>query len=172
MYLKTIAATFLGTALFGVTSSAQAQSYEHIHRLASRLERQTVEMHREVHAHFRGTPDYVHLDRDVAEMERLARHIHDVAHHRGSIRHLRADVERLDHLFHHIEDVIARLARTRQIGPRTLSHFRGVMGDVGATLHHLRDDLSRMRDHGPSRGHGHPHGGGVDIPRFGLQIRW
>jgi hypothetical protein len=173
MSLKTgLVAAFLGTALFGMTGSAQAQSYQHIHRLALQLERQTAEMHREVHLHFRRTPDYVHLDRDVAEMERLARHIHDVVDQRGSVRHLRADVERLDHLFHHIEDVIGRLARTRQIGPQALSHFRGVMGEVGGTLHHLRDDLSRMRD--VDHDHGHPghRPGGLNIPRFGLQIRW
>jgi len=142
-----LAALVLGTAIFGATGTVQAQTYEHIDRLALRLARQTAEMHDEVHAHFRNTPDYRHLDHDVAEMERLARHIHDVAHHRGSLAHLRADVEELDRNFHHIEDIIERLARTRQIGFRTLSHFRETMAAIDDTLHHLRDDLAQMRVH-------------------------
>ena len=169
MSLKTgLVATVMGMAIFGAANVAQAQSHEHIHRLAVKLQRQTAEMHAEVHAHFRATPDYVHLDRDVAEMQRLARHIHEVAHRGGSVAHLRADVEQLDRQFHHIEGVINRLAATRQIGPRTLSHFRGVMGDVSDTLHHLRSDLARMRDYDAGR---YPHGG-VDIPRVGIRIRF
>lgn len=170
MSLKTgLLAMVLGTAILGGANRAQAQSHGHIDRLAVRLQRETADMHAEVHAHFRRTPDYVHLDRDVAEMERLARHIHEVAHRGGSVAHLRADVEQLDRLFHHIEDVIDRLARTRQIGPRTLSHFRGVMGNISETLHHLRDDLARMHDH--DHGH-HHHRHGLTIPRLGIQIRW
>jgi len=167
MSLRTnLLATVVGIASFGVANTANAQSHEHIDRLAVRLQRQTATMHAEVHAHFRGTRDYVHLDRDVAEMERLARHIHDVAHRGGSVSHLRSDVQELDRLFHHVEDVIDRLARTRQINLRTLSHFRGVMGNISDTLHHLRSDLAHLRDFDsrPS--------GGVFIPRIGLRFGW
>src|SRR5262245_39830235 len=92
---------------------ASAQSFAHIHPLAVALERQAEQLHDEVHAHFRPTPAYRHLDRDASEMERLARHIHEVVHHGGSVRHLRADVESYDRLFHHVEEVIADAALCR-----------------------------------------------------------
>lgn len=170
MYVKSaIVAAVVGAALFGAAKPAMAQSHAHIDRLAVKLQRQTAVLHAEVHAHFRGTKDYIHLDRDVADMERLARHIHDVAHRGGSIHHLRRDVEELDRLFHHVEDVIDRLARTRQIGPRTLSHFREAMADVSDTLHHLRADLNRPYSHPPM--HVHPQNG-FSMPRYGIHIRW
>lgn len=171
MSLRTkLLATVVGITIFGAANTANAQSHAHIDRLAARLQQQTATMHAEVHAHFRGTRDYVHLDRDVAEMERLARHIHNVAHRGGSVSHLRSDVRELDRLFHHVEDVIDRLARTRQIGPRTLSHFRGAMGNVSDTLHHLRSDLARMRDH--DHGHDIRPGGSILLPRVGVRIGW
>jgi hypothetical protein len=172
MSLRTnLLAAVTGIALFGIANTANAQSYAHIDRLALRLQQQTAVMHSEVHAHFRATRDYVHLDRDVTQMERLARHIHDVAHRNGSVSHLRSDVRELDDLFHHVEEVIDRLARTRQIDPRTLRHFRGVMGNISDTLHHLRSDLANMRDHDYRHGYD-PRPGGIVLPRLGLRIGW
>jgi ATP phosphoribosyltransferase regulatory subunit HisZ len=128
---------------------ASAQSFAHIDRLAVALEGQAEQLHAEVHAHFRPTPAYRHLDRDVAEMERLARHIHEVAHYGGSVRHLRTDVERYDRLYHHVEEVIADATLCRGLDYRALVHFRSIMTRMGRTLHHLRDDLAQL-------GGGHP----------------
>jgi hypothetical protein len=170
MSLRTnLLATMIGIATLSVANTANAQSHAHIDRLAVRLQQQTAAMHSEVHAHFRGTRDYVHLDRDVAAMERLARHLHDVAHRGGSVSHLRSDARELDQLFHHVEDVIDRLARTGQINPRTMSHFRGVMGNVSDTLHHLRNDLANLRDN--NRNDSRPNGA-IILPRLGLRIGW
>jgi hypothetical protein len=140
-----------GASLFAAPQSAQAQSPRHIDRVARQLERQAREVHREVHAHFRRTPQFAHLDRDVSEMERLAHHIHDVAHRGGSLGHLRADVRKLDRLFHHVEELVEQMRDFRDLDRRAYAHLREALRDIGRSLHHLRDDLDRVdhrdRDH-------------------------
>lgn len=139
--------------LFAGSGSAQAQSSGHIDRPAFRLQRQAQEMHREVQAHFRHTPAFRHLDRDVAALERLAGHVHEVAHRRGSGWHLRSDVDRLDRLYHHIEEQVDSLARYRGADYRTVAHLRRALAEMGRTLHHLRDDLDHsFRRHSATAG--------------------
>lgn len=103
---------------------------------------------------------YKHLYNDTYEMYGLAAHIHELAHHHGSILHIRKDVEKLDKLFHHIEDLIAGLRpygasfhhgghshgihiHIHRGGPsRTqLRRMRLMADDLGHTLHKLRDVL-------------------------------
>lgn len=139
-----------------IPSTAQAQTYPHIDNLARRLEQQTAALHREVHLHFRPSPSYKHLDNDVAAMERLASHIHDVAHRRGSLAHLRSDVEELDRLYHHVEDVIRGMRFKGRLDFQALAHFRAIMADIGSTLHHLREDLDRMAFDSRNPGFGGP----------------
>ena len=156
--IKTAAfAIALTTGLFGA-NSAQAQyrcdyQYKHIDRLAFILEKQTQLMHKQVHLFFRNTPSYKHLDSDVYEMEKLARHIHEVAHNRGSIKHLRHDVEKLDKLFHHIEDLAYSMVKTRRLGWASYVTFRASLSRIGRTLHYLRDDLRHLDFHSHDRGH-------------------
>lgn len=134
-----VAAAF--AALLAGGSTAQAVPYAHVDQLAYRLQKQTQELHREVDIHFRNTPLYAHLHRDIVEMQKLAQHIHEVAHHEGDILHLRADVEKLDQLYHHVETLVAQLARDPRIDNQTIRHISQEMYQIGQTLHHLRDDL-------------------------------
>ena len=155
MFGKVFALPILCAAGFGLInpSAAEAYTYAHIDRLAVTLQRQTAELHREVHLHFRPTPSYKHLDEDVAAMERLARHIHDVAHDGGSIAHLRSDVNELDRLFHHVENLVESMAIRGRLDRHTIAHFSRVMESIDDTLHHLRDDLNHMVHTTPHSGH-------------------
>jgi hypothetical protein len=137
-------------ALFG-NSPAYAQSRAHVDRLALQLQRQTRDLHREVHLHFRSTPQYRHLARDISEMDRLATHLHGVAHRQGSRTHLRADVDRLDRLFHHVEELVDEMAALRWIDRRALTHLRQSLVQVGRTLHHVQEDLEPVDHDRPSR---------------------
>lgn len=131
-----------GAVLVLFTGSASAgPRFDHIDKLASQLERQARDLHKEVDAHFRRTPQYRHLHEDVTEMARLAQHIHEVAHDEGDVRHLRADVKKLDRLFHHVEEVVDDLAHSRGADRRAVRHIRGALKEMGRTLHHLREDL-------------------------------
>lgn len=165
----TLLAVLFATPLMALTigSEAKAQSWQHVDRLAVQLQRQTRQMHNEVHAHFRNTPYFRHLDQDVDQMEQLARHIHDLAHHGHNIHHLRRDVEKLDRLFHHIEGVVRTMTVTGQLNFQTIRHFRGQLNAVENTLHHLRSDL-RQLDHG----HDHGHGPQISIGGGRWTIRW
>lgn len=128
-------------ALLAGGNTAQAVPYVHVDQLAYRLQKQTQELHREVDIHFRNTPLYAHLHRDIVEMQKLAQHIHEVAHHEGDVNHLRLDVDKLDQLFHHIEALVGELARDPRIDDQTIRHISQEMYQINQTLHHLRDDL-------------------------------
>ena len=191
MNVKTkLAAVMLSAGMGFLATSEKAQAYSHryIGNLAGRLQRQTGALHHEVHAHFRLTRDYRHLNADVTNMERLARHIHDAAHRRDSVRHIRSDERELDRLFHHIEGLVRRMVVTGQMNIRTIVHFRSIMAQISNTLHHLRDGLRDIDSH---NGHGSRYGGyrgghGGRVPvsggsrggirfgnsRFGVNIRF
>ena len=140
--------------LFG--GAAQAQSFHQIDRLAVQLQRQARELHREAHTHFRPTPQYQHLERDLSEIDRLAAHIHQLVDRRAGLDHVRAEVTKLDRLYHHAEEVIAGLASYRQIDRRTLDHFRRDLAHVGRTIHQLEDAVGHSgHSHGHDHGHGH-----------------
>lgn len=135
----TLAVALLGT--FAGTAAAQAPSRQHIDRLAVQLQRQLSDLHKEVDAHFRATAQYRELDRDVAEMERLAAHIHEVVDRGGGLGHIRADVGKLHRLVHHVEGQVEGIARSGQIGRRTLAHLRVAVERVASTVHHLEEEL-------------------------------
>lgn len=116
--------------------------YEVIDRLAVRMERQARGVLREVHAHFRSTPQYRHLDHDVHEMVELAEHIHDVAHRHGSRAHIRADVRKLDRLFHHVEDLVQRMAHYGRLDYQAYRHLKYSLRYMGRTLHDLLHELN------------------------------
>lgn len=120
-------------------------SFQHIDRLARQLERQARDLHDEVDAHFRPTPQYRHLHNDVEELEQLADHIHDVIHRGASVNHLRADARKLDRLFHHVEDLVQDMGRSRTIDRRAYFHLRQSLSRLEDTVHHLLDDLNRLR---------------------------
>jgi hypothetical protein len=120
-------------------------SFQHIDRLARQLERQARDLHEEVDNHFRPSPQYRHLHDDVEELEELADHIHDVLHRGASVTHLRADARKLDRLFHHVEDLVRDMGRSRTIDRRAYAHLRESLSRLEDTVHHLLDDLNRLR---------------------------
>ncbi len=163
--LKSLALTVLvGTGFLGVSNKAQAYCYYRIDSLALRMERQACVLRREVHAHFRPCPQFAHLDADVAQLERLAQHIHNLAHHRGCISHIRADVEQMDRLFHHIEDLVEGISRSGAIHWREVAHLRMALNRLSFTLHALRNELNppchygRYLEPGCTSGLGRPGG--------------
>ena len=135
---------FMLVAVAGLLNSggtARADVHDHVDGLAVRLQREVQAVHREVDAHFRGSPQYRHLHRDVSELGRLASHLHDVAHRRGNVYHLRADVRRLDQLVHHAEELVDDMARGGRLGGTTLDHLRRSLHQVSDTVHHMVEHL-------------------------------
>lgn len=125
---------------------AQAQSLQHIDRLAMKMQQEARGVLREVRHHLRNTPQYRHLYNDVSQMYQLTAHIHELVHDGASLQHMRADVSRLDELFHHVEELLDTVQRSRLVSQEDLQHVRAALNEMGETLHHLQDDLKRVRD--------------------------
>jgi hypothetical protein len=148
--------TVLTVALagFGLTSAAQADTYEHIDTLAVQLERYAARLDREFALHYRHTSQYAHLRSDSREMARLARHVHDVAHNHGSLAHLQSDLRNLDQLFHHVEDLVddiefhaAHNAHGYHggFGYHGGGHIHGETRHVARLLHAMEDVLHHLQ---------------------------
>ncbi|HEY8506408.1 MAG TPA: hypothetical protein VIL46_17630 [Gemmataceae bacterium] len=133
--------------LFGTGAAAKADTWEHIDELALRLQHQAQELHDEAHAHFRHTPVYRAMDNNIDQMEKLAAHIHGLAHTGASIPHLSQDVRTLDRLYHNTEHLLVTLGRWGQVDPVAYRHLRDGLAAMGQTLHHLRRDLREL-EHG------------------------
>lgn len=121
----------------------RGHAHGHIHfcraidQFAVRLERDAKNVLHEVHAHFRYTPQYKHLDHDVHEMVELAEHIHDVAHRNGSRAHILADVRKLDRLFYHVEQLVDQMRHCRGLDYRAYRHLRIELSRMEQSLHGL-----------------------------------
>ncbi len=138
--MKTIATTTAILVTSGLFADT-ARAGHHIDELAYTLRNQAVAVTREVYTGFRGTPQFEHLYSDVYEMYKLADHIHDVAHVRGSIPHIRRDMEEMDELFHHVEDLVADISRNSRSSHRSrFGHHghHGHYGHHGVSSYHLR----------------------------------
>jgi hypothetical protein len=151
--------TILTVALagFALAPAAQADTYGHIDQLANQLEKYATRLDREFALHYRHTSQYAHLRSDSREMARLARHVHEVAHNYGSLSHLESDLRSLDRRFHHVEELVEDIefhsAHDYHGGfgyhggghiHGEISHVRGLLNAMEATLHHLQSDLREL----------------------------
>ena len=146
-----------------VAQTATASTYRHIDELALRMQRQSREIYYELAERHTRLPGYGHLRSDAARLYRLAQHIHEVAHRRGSVRHLQDDLRDADRLFHHMGELLERRVRHAHghrctdlhcgcRAPRPSGRLRSLMRQLENTLHHLQDDIDDLvshNDHGP-----------------------
>ena len=100
----------LGIAVTTWSTTAMADTYQHIDELALDIQKKSRQLISEAR-HYRHTPEYRHLVDDARDMYELAAHVHDLAHHHGSLAHLESDVAQLDAKFHHLESVFDRVER-------------------------------------------------------------
>lgn len=169
-----ISLAIIAAAITSSAATANAESYRHIDNLALRLQRRSAELFHEFRSHYRHTAQFSHLMADTRDIYYRAKHIHDVAHHRGSVYHLENDLRRLDRKFHHLEDVVRHIEHHPHghIHGDT-RHVRHLLAEIEDDIHHLRRDVERMarRWHDDHHGHhGHVrHRGSHDGPqiRFG-----
>ena len=138
----------LGFAFTALATPALADTYHHIDQLALSIDRQAKELVRES-CHYRHTPEYAHLVTDAREMSQLAEHLHEVAHHHGSLAHLIHDVEELDAKFHHLESLFDRIERRAAHGHGHVhgntAHVRELLDVMADNIHHLQEDLDSLR---------------------------
>ncbi|NNJ25663.1 hypothetical protein [Alienimonas chondri] len=125
--------------------AADPGSWDHVDLMAERLEHLSKQLHDEVHAHLQGHEYFRHMDGHATEVERLATHLHAVAHAGESIPHLRADVVALDTQVHEADEVITQIARrgvlTRHYNG-AIVQTRRIVREMIAIQHHLEEDLA------------------------------
>lgn len=158
--------------------TAQAGHYEHLDRLALRLQSQARELYREFNLHYAHAAEGRHLLSDASAMYYKARHVHEVAHHGGSVHHLRSDVNELDRLFHHVEALVSRIEHRHRHGHDLFGHghvhgrtwhVRVLLSRMADTLHHMQSDVNALaREHRHDHGHDGP---GVVIGGRGFRFR-
>jgi hypothetical protein len=140
---------------FALTGTAKADTYSHIDSLAVRLQSYALLLDREFTAHYSHTHEYRHLKSDSVKMARLAEHIHEVAHHHGSISHLQSDLRQLDRLFHHVEELVEEIEHDVAFGDihgdfhgghihGETTHVRRILRAMENTLHHLQSDVDEL----------------------------
>ncbi len=129
------------------STSAHAVDYRHLDRLAIRLTKNSEALFREFRVHYRHTSEYRHLISDAKALRSRALHIHEVAHHRGSLYHLASDVREMDQLFHHLEEVVERVDHRSSHDYHSghvhgnSRHVSSLMRTIGCDLHHLGEDV-------------------------------
>ena len=133
--------------MLGTATTAQADVYDHLDRLALQIQQQASELLRET-THYRHTRGYFHLVRDAADIKRRAGHIHLIAHVGANLHHLESDVQQLDKAFHHFENVLRSVEVGARYGPghvhgRT-SHVHSLLHAIETNLHHMAADLRSL----------------------------
>jgi hypothetical protein len=155
--------------------TAKADTYEHIDRLALRMQKQSRSLINEFSAHYRHKSHYGHMRSDAISLYKLSRHIHELAHHHGSHYYLAADLRKADRLFHHLEQVVSRVEHS--YGGHThgnASHVWQLMRQMKQTIHHLKSDIDSLNHFAPGHGHDHGydnHGHGVSYKSKGIGIK-
>ena len=145
IFIKPLATISL--VLTTLSASASANTYHHIDNLALTIERQSQQLRREI-VHYRHTPEYTHLYADTRELSRLANHMHEVAHRRGSLAHLQADLKQLDSAFHHMEATFENAEAAAAHGHGhvhgSTSHIGRLLHAVETNIHHLQADVRSL----------------------------
>ena len=127
------------TLTFG-SGTAEAATLRHVDRLAVQLEGYSQKLASEFRAHFRHTPEYVHLMSDAERVAELAEHVHDVIHHGRSISHLERDLSKLSRAMHHLQGLVADVERHARHGH---GHIHGYLGHVKLLLRSMDSTLRR-----------------------------
>ncbi len=171
---KTLLASFSILAILSLASQAQADHFHHIDELALDIQKKASLLLKETR-HYRHTPNYHHLVNDAAKLRRIAIHVHNVAHVRGSLYHLQSDLQRLDATFHHLEEVFDSTEIDASHGHGHVHgntrHVKKLLRGIEDCIHHMQEDVAALRrsyhrsrkvdPYCPDRSRGSVYGGSV-----------
>ncbi|MGH7129493.1 MAG: hypothetical protein ACREIV_13065 [Planctomycetaceae bacterium] len=158
------AATVLvaGGEFGGFSVGSSYDTYHHIDELAFDVQKYTSSLYWEFRHHYSHTPDYQHLISDASQMYYLAKHIHEIAHHHGSVYHLEHDLEKLDRLFHHLENLVDEIEHEAFHGHGHVhghtGHVRSMLRRTESLIHHLQRDVRELAAELDHHHHDHHHG--------------
>ena len=130
------------------SSTAKADTYQHIDQLALHIARQAKTLVSESR-HYRHTPEYRYLVSDAQDMANLAEHIHELAYRNGSLKHLSSDLADLDAKLHHLEALFDHVERSAGQGRGRIyantSHVRSLLNSIATDINYLESDVAALR---------------------------
>ncbi len=136
--------TLMGT----FAAQAFADDYHHINSLARKIHNKAKILLKETR-HYRSTSNYVHLVRDVAELDQLACHLRDIAKNEGDLDHMAADIANINAKFHHIEALfdVTELNATYGRGfiKGHTAHVKRLLNSIEDAICHIGDDIESLR---------------------------
>ncbi len=142
----------LTTCLLMGVCAAQAfggNEYNHINSLARKIHNKSKVLLKET-KHYRSTPNYPTMVREVAELDQLACHLRDIAKNKGDLDHLAYDIGEIDAKFHYIEnlfDTTELCASTYGRGfiQGHTAHIKRLLNSIEDAIHHIGDDIEHLR---------------------------
>jgi len=134
-------ASFSFIVLAALSSEANANTYKTIDRIANRIQNQANQVVNET-SHYVHTPQYHHLRNDALAVAALAEHIHDLAHHQGSVRHLVTDLTQLDARFRNLKSLLRDVEVNAAYGH---GHLHGSTKRAHRILDRIEDDIHKLR---------------------------
>ncbi len=145
--------------LLAMATTASADEYDHIDRMAIRIQNKTKQLLRET-IHFRHTANYALLVQETNSLNQLATHIHDVTHFEGNLVHLRSDLQQLDSAFHRLEDLFDIIEHNTIHGTGhvhgNIKHVKRLMNSIEDAIHHIQSDVVQLQRHTSHRPHYNP----------------
>lgn len=154
--------------------NAQAAHRRDIPDVAHALRDQAALVCHELNDHFRHTPQYRHLYKDVYEMYSLAGHVHKTTHRRAGLHHIKNDLRQLDKAFHHVEEVLAEFKHSESrrrgqhvsigkgsfqirigsygVDKRRLHRLSRMVDEMGVLLHELQETVKDQLRHQSNKG--------------------
>lgn len=136
--------------LMGIfAAQAMASGYNHINSLARKIHTKSKVLLKET-KHYRATPNYGAMVREVAELDQLACHLRDIAKNEGDLDHLAYDIAEIDTKFHRIEylfDTTELCASTYGRGfiKGHTAHVKKLLDSIEDAIHHIGKDIEHLR---------------------------
>jgi len=137
---------FIVCMLLGaVAAQAFADQYNHINSLARKIHNKSEALLKET-KHYRSTPNYVHMVRNVAELDQLACHLRDAAKNEGDLDLLAYDIAQIDAKFHHVEALfdqteLCAVTYGRGFIKGHTAHVKRLLNSIEDAIHHIGDDI-------------------------------
>lgn len=136
--------TLMGLA----AAQAMANDYQHINQLARKIHHKSRILLNETR-HYRSTPNYVRLVRDVAELDQASCHLRDIARNEGDLDHMAADIAKMDCAFHHIEELFDATELSASYGNGFIkghtAHVKRLLNSIEDAIHHIGEDIEQLR---------------------------
>lgn len=137
-------AAVLGLAAASTAEANHGHLYSRIDRLAVAIEKESGQLYQELRSVALHDLNLRTAAREAADLQRLARRLHDNIHFGRDLRSVHRDVRAIEDLVHHIKDHL-----------RWHRHFRKHVDRIDSLAHQLHAAVDHLRDREFAHGHVH-----------------